>query len=62
MSLDGKSPPPGLSPGVPGLAASKLKLSETTARSVTAEFNKQRIVARSWPLKENHLVFAEFHD
>jgi hypothetical protein len=24
-------------------------------------FDNQRIVARSWPAKENHVVFAEFH-
>jgi hypothetical protein len=61
MSLDGK-PPQGLPPGVPGLAAAKVKLAESGVRSVVAEFNKQRIVARSWPLKENRVVFAEFHD
>lgn len=61
MSLDGVSPPPGLAPGVPGVASSKLKLNEAAARSVTAVFNGERIVVRSWPLKENHLVFAEFH-
>ena len=61
MSLDGK-PPPGISAGVPGLAAAKLKLNEPAPRSVIAEFNGQRVVARSWPLKDNHLVFAEFHD
>jgi hypothetical protein len=47
---------------VAGLAASKLKLNEPTPRSVVAVFNDQRIVARSWPLKENRVVFAEFHD
>ena len=61
MSLDGKAPP-GLPPGVPGVAASKLKLNEPAVRSVAAAFNQQRIVARSWPLKENRVVFAEFHD
>lgn len=61
MSLDGK-PPPGLPAGVPGIAASKLKLNEAAVRSVAAVFNNQRIVARSWPLKENRVVFAEFHD
>ena len=61
MSLDGKAPP-GIPPGVPGIAASKLKLNEPAMRSVAAVFNGQRIVARSWPLKDNHLVFAEFHD
>jgi triacylglycerol lipase len=61
MSLDGKEPP-GLPPGVPGLSVSKLKLKETAPRSVTAQFNQQRVVARSWPLSENRVVFAEFHD
>ena len=61
MSLDGKSPPPGIPAGVAGVAASKLKLNEPAERSVVAVFDQQRIVVRSWPLKENRLVFAEFH-
>ena len=61
MSLDGQ-PPPGLPPGVAGVAASKLKLNEPAMRAVVAVFNDQRIVARSWPLKENRVVFAEFLD
>ena len=61
MSLDGRSPPPGLSPGVAGLSVSTVRLSEAAARSVTAEFNGERIVARSWPARENRVVFAEFH-
>lgn len=61
MNLDG-NPAPGIPAGVPGIAAAKLKLNETAARSVAAEFNKQRIVMRSWPLAENRVVFAEFHD
>jgi triacylglycerol lipase len=61
MSLDGHSPPPGLPPGVPGLSTSTVRLKEPAVRSVAAEFNGERIVARSWPAKENHVVFAEFH-
>lgn len=61
MSFDGQTPP-GLSPGVAGAAASKLKLNEPAMRAVVAVFNNQRVVARSWPLKENRVVFAEFHD
>ena len=61
MSLDGVSPPPGLSAGVAGVSTAKLKLNETVVRSVTAAFNEERIVVRSWPLKENRVVFAEFH-
>jgi len=61
MSLDGRSPPPGLSPGVPGTSTSTVKLNEPAVRSVVAEFNDERIVVRSWPAKENRVVFAEFH-
>jgi hypothetical protein len=61
MSLDGISPPPGIPPGVAGLAASTVRLNEPAVRSVAAEFNGERIVVRSWPAKENHVVFAEFH-
>ena len=61
MSLDGRSPPPGLSPGVPGISTSTVRLNEPAVRSVAAEFNGERIVVRSWPAKENHVVFAEFH-
>jgi len=60
MSLDGK-PLPGVSAGVAGNATAKLVLSEASARSVVAEFNGERIVVRSWPAKENRIVFAEFH-
>jgi triacylglycerol lipase len=60
MSLDGR-PPPGLSPGVPGLSTATVRLAEAAVRSVVAEFNDERIVVRSWPAKENRVVFAEFH-
>lgn len=61
MSLDGHSPPPGVPDGVAGVDRSKITLHDAQVRSVTAVFNDERIVVRSWPLKENHLVFAEFH-
>jgi triacylglycerol lipase len=61
MSLDGRSPPPGLPPGVPGLSTSTLRLTDAGVRSVAAEFEGERIVVRSWPAKENRVVFAEFH-
>lgn len=61
MSLDGISPPPGIPPGVAGLATSTVRLKEPAVRSVAAEFNGERIVVRSWPAKENRVVFAEFH-
>ena len=61
MRFDGKSSIPGVPPGVPGVSASKLKLNEPAVRSVEAVFNGERIVVRSWPAKENHVVIAEFH-
>lgn len=61
MSLDGKSLP-GIAPGVPGVDSSKLKLNESAVRAVAAAFNDEKIVVRSWPLKDNRVVFAEFHD
>lgn len=60
MSLDGKALP-GVSAGVAGVSAAKLKLKEDAMRSVVAEFNGERIVARSWPARENRTVFAELH-
>jgi pimeloyl-ACP methyl ester carboxylesterase len=60
MSLDGK-PLPGVSAGVAGVATAKLVLNEPTVRSVVAEFNGERIVVRSWPAKEDRIVFAELH-
>jgi hypothetical protein len=61
MLLDGVSPPPGLSPGVPGLSVSRLRIPEGPPRSVVAEFNGERIALQSWPAQENHAVIAEFH-
>jgi triacylglycerol lipase len=61
MSLDGISPPPGLSPGVPGLSVSRVRIPEGSPRSVVAEFNGERIAVQSWPAQENHAVIAEFH-
>jgi pimeloyl-ACP methyl ester carboxylesterase len=60
MSLDGK-PLPGVTAGVAGVSAAKLVLNENTVRGVAAEFNGERIVVRSWPAKENRIVFAELH-
>ncbi len=60
MSLDGK-PLPGVGAGVAGNASAKLVLNEAPVRSVAAEFNGERIVVRSWPAKDNHIVFAELH-
>ena len=58
FSLDGKVPP-GINDGVPGAASGKLAF-DATPRTVVAVFNTETIAARTWPVKENHMVVAEF--
>jgi hypothetical protein len=61
VSLDGQSPPPGISPGVAGLASSKLKLPPGAPRAVVGSFNGEQVVGRSWPAAEDRVVFLEIH-
>ena len=58
FSLDGKVPP-GINEGVPGVSTGKLTF-EPGPRTVLAVFNNETIPARTWPVKDNHLVIAEF--
>ncbi|MFO1159899.1 MAG: alpha/beta fold hydrolase [Reyranellaceae bacterium] len=58
FSLDGKVPP-GINDGVPGVSIGKLAF-DSGPRTVMAVFNNETIPTRTWPLKENHLVIAEF--
>ena len=59
ISLDDKSPPGGIPPGVAGVSTAKLKVLDTPGRAVAAEFNGERIVGRAWPVADNHVVFLE---
>jgi triacylglycerol lipase len=61
FSLDGLSPAPGIVPGVAGLSSSKLKLGAGPQRTVVGEFNGERIVGRTWPAAEGHVVTLEVH-
>ncbi|RXH19851.1 hydrolase [Bradyrhizobium guangzhouense] len=57
--LDGREPTD-LTPGVPTDAAATLRLpASEVGRSVVAEFNEERIVARAWPASENRIAVAE---
>jgi hypothetical protein len=57
--LDGKEPTD-VKPGVPTDSVSTLRLSAAdVGRSVTAQFNEERIVARAWPASENRIAVAE---
>jgi pimeloyl-ACP methyl ester carboxylesterase len=58
FSLDGKVPP-GITDGVPAVSAARLAF-DAGPRTVLAVFNNEAIPARTWPVKENHLVVAEF--
>ena len=58
FTLDGKVPP-GINDGVPGVATGKLAF-EAKPRTVLAVFNNETIAARTWPVKDNHVVVAEF--
>lgn len=63
VSFDGISPPPGISKGTgAGLAASKIKSSSFTARSIAAEFNGQKLVGRTWPAAQGRVTLLELHD
>jgi triacylglycerol lipase len=62
MSLDGISPPPGITAGVAGLSSSKIKVMAPGYRTVIAEFNQERIAVRTWSAKDNRAVIAEFHE
>jgi triacylglycerol lipase len=59
ISLDGK-PPAGVTAGVPAVPVAKLALPDGPPRSVDAVFNRERIVMRSWPMKDNQVSVAEF--
>jgi Lipase C-terminal domain/Palmitoyl protein thioesterase len=57
--FDGKEPAD-VKPGVPTDSISTLRLSAADAgRPVTALFNQERIVARTWPASENRIAVAE---
>ena len=62
--LDGITPPPGVPPGVAGVALSRVRLKES-GRAVVAEFEseglRERLVGRAWPTAEDHLVVLEMH-
>jgi len=58
FSLDAKVPP-GINDGVPGVSVGKLSF-DAAPRAVMAVFNNETIPTRTWPVKDNHLVIAEF--
>lgn len=61
IALDGQSPPPGIPPGVAGVASSKIRLPAGPQRPVVGEFDGERIVGRNWPVAEGRVVVLELH-
>jgi len=61
FTLDGKVPP-GINEGVPGVSIGRLAFDAAPERTVKAVFNNEEIPARTWPVKDGHLVIAEFHN
>jgi triacylglycerol lipase len=59
--FDGIDPAPGVPPGVAGIAVSKVKPAAGPVRAITAQFNVDRMVGRTWPAAENRVVFLELH-
>ncbi len=59
MRFDGKSALPGVSPSGAGVASSKLVLSEPGVRTISAEFNGERLTGLTWPASENRAVVLE---
>jgi triacylglycerol lipase len=63
VSLDGISPPPGISKGTgAGLAASKIKAASFQSRSISAQFNGESLVGRTWPAAQGHMTLLELTD
>ncbi len=63
IEFDGQSPPPGIAvTRVAGIASSQINLTKLQDRAISAEFHSgtvERVVGRTWPAKENHLVYLE---
>jgi triacylglycerol lipase len=57
MALDGQSPPPGAVLGA-GVASSTVKPTGLP-RTVSGEFNGERVTGRSWPASENQVSILE---
>jgi triacylglycerol lipase len=63
LNFDGITPPPGIARGTgAGSAASKIKAAAFQARSISAEFNGQKLTGRTWPAAQGRVTLLELHD
>jgi triacylglycerol lipase len=59
IALDGASPPAGVTAGVPSVASVSVRPDDAPGRAIVGEFNGERIVGRTWPAADNHVVVLE---
>jgi triacylglycerol lipase len=59
IALDGTSPPAGIPSGVAGVSTARVKVADTSERAIVGEFNDERVVGRTWPVADNHVVVLE---
>lgn len=59
LSFDGSTAPNGVPAKGAGVSASKLVLKDGGVRAIHAEFNGEKLVGRTWPAAQNHLVLLE---
>ncbi len=59
VRFDGQSPPPGVPANGAGVSTSKIKLTTDAQRSVTGEFNGERVTGQTWPAADGHLTLLE---
>jgi triacylglycerol lipase len=59
MQFDDQTPPPGVPATGAGVASSTLKLAAPADRAVPAEFNRERLVGRTWSAAGQHVVVLE---
>ena len=59
VRLDGNPAPAGVPARGAGVASARLKLTSDAPRSVSAEFNGERLAARTWPLAQGQVSVLE---
>jgi hypothetical protein len=60
MSFDGKSDLPGITKGTSaGNSNVRLRLSDTIQRSISAEFNGEKLIGLTWPAAQGHTSVLE---
>lgn len=60
VRLDGLSTVPGIpSQGVAGASMTSLRLRPAPPRTITAQFNEEKLVGQTWPATDNHVTVLE---